>query len=248
MIQRGFVQLALSAALFFIQAATAQDSFTPANMSSKVQPRTDLGGDQETRTKSNIESKNKTEKKSRTSLVTPGPVRMPQLVPQTLTYFHPGILVYQDEEWQGSDHLLNLTNNIGVYVTILKPEGETLDISEAQVKKMVEEIFVGAKINPKTLNYKDQPPLPAFEVEILIYPVEKGYVACCDGRLFESVTLSRFVLDEGMAFQAITWEKRTLIVGPKNKFLEQLTTNIHEIVGAFADRYKAYVKLKRSAE
>ncbi|MDP1880728.1 MAG: hypothetical protein Q8K60_07295 [Parachlamydiaceae bacterium] len=175
----------------------------------------------------------------------PPPIQIPQPSATTLEYFHPGILVFQDDKWVGSDHLLNLTENIGVYVTILKPDNDTLNISDANIKKDVEKIFSGAGIIPQTKSYKNQPPLPAFEIEILIYPVEKGYVCCCDGRLFESVTLSRFILDEGMAFEAITWEKRTLIVGPTNKFIDQLNANIKEIAEAFTERYIAYKKLSK---
>lgn len=171
-------------------------------------------------------------------------IKPPTPIVQKATYLHPGILVSRNGTWEGSDHLLNVSNNIGVYVTLLKPEKETLEFTEDHIKKEIEAIFEKANIKPITLAPADQPALPAFEMEFLIYPVEKGYVACCSGRLFESVTLSRFILEPGMAFQAITWEKQSLVVSPKAQFQEQLIKNVQEIAQTFADRFQVYEKLK----
>lgn len=175
----------------------------------------------------------------------PPTIKVSTPVPRKADYFHPGIIVDRDGVWEGSDQLLNLTNNIGVYVSILKPEEATLAISEAQIQKHIEAIFQQAKIKSVTMAPLENPPLPFFELEILLYPVDRGYVACLGGRLFESVTLSRFKLDPEMAFQAVTWEKQTLIVGPKTKFLDQLTAAITEISGAFAERFETFEKLKK---
>jgi hypothetical protein len=174
----------------------------------------------------------------------PTPIKPPPQVPQHAEYLHPGILVYLNGRWEGSDHLLNLPNSIGVYVTIVKPEEEALNITAEQLQKEVEMIFGQANLKPLTLAAQGRPPLPAFEIEIFLYPIEKGYAACCDGRLFESVTLDRFKMDPNMAFQAITWEKQTLIVGPKATFAEQLLQNVQGIAVAFIDRYLTYERLK----
>lgn len=172
-------------------------------------------------------------------------VALPQQSKKLLDYFHPGILVYRNNKWEGNDHLLNLSRNIGVYVSLIKPEEETIDIDEDTLKREVDQIFEKANIQPTTLAYEDQPPLPAFSIEILMFPVDNGYVACCDGRLFESVKVARFILDDKMAFEAITWEKRSLIVGPKTKFKEQLVATVQEIAQAFVDRFQAYEKLNK---
>ena len=179
-------------------------------------------------------------------LTLPPMIKPPPLVPQRLTYLHPGILVYRNGIWEGSDHLLNLSHQIGVYVSLLKPENEALAISEAEIKKLVEAIFSRVGIQPLTLAPQGSPPLPAFEIEILMYPISRGYVAYCGGRLFESVTLERFVLDHDMAFQAITWDKETLIVGPKAKFIDQLKSTVQEIAEVFADHFQTYERIKRA--
>ncbi len=167
------------------------------------------------------------------------------LIPQQASYLHPGVIVFRNNAWEGGDHLLNLTNNIGIYVTIVKPEGDQLDVTEDQLKKLVEEIFKGVNINPVTLAAAGQPPLPAFQIQVLAYPIDKGYVAACEGRLFESVTLQRFILDPAMAFQAITWEKKSLQVGPTSKIAEQIQNSVAEIAQSFAERFDAYERRKR---
>ncbi len=174
----------------------------------------------------------------------PLPVKSPTMRSLQAKYFHPGILVFRRGEWEGSDHLLNVSKNIGVYVSVLKPEKDPLAVTDDQIKKQVVSIFERARIKPQILVAEGEAPLPFFELEILIYPVARGYVACIDGRLFESVTLKRFNLDPDMAFQAITWEKRTLIVGPKTKFLDQLNEAVQDIANAFAERYEVYERLK----
>ncbi|MBX9587522.1 MAG: hypothetical protein K2X50_09735 [Gammaproteobacteria bacterium] len=183
--------------------------------------------------------------KKQTEEPMPSITRAPQLTAKHASYFFPGIIVYRGGKWEGSDHLLNLTNNIGLYISIVKPHDVTLDISEEHLKKAVADIFDKVNIKPTTLAPEGKPPLPAFEIEILIYPIERGYVACCSGSLFESVTLQRFVLDQNMAFQAITWQKETLVVSPTEKFAEQLTSSVQEIGQAFADRFETFDKMKK---
>ena len=164
---------------------------------------------------------------------------------QHAEYLHPGILVYIGGKWEGSDHLLNLPDHVGVYVSMLKPEEAILNISREQLQKEVEEIFKMGNLTPLLTSAVGNPPLPAFEIEIFVYPIDKGYAAFCDGRLFESVTLERFKMDPNMAFQAITWEKQALIVGPKTTFPDQLSKTVQGIAAAFIERFQAYEKIKR---
>ena len=123
----------------------------------------------------------------------------------------------------------------------------TLDFSSDQIKKEVESILSGVNINPNILVASDAPPLPLFEIEIFIYPIDKGFAASCQGRLFESVKLDRFNMDPNMAFQAITWEKQNLVISPKSLFQEQLTNIAKEITSSFAERYRIYEQLRKNA-
>lgn len=215
------------------------DSVTPAQMSSSAKTSSQLEGP-------------KFLEKSQPGVTTPksvlpAPVKPTPEIPQHAEYLHPGILVNLNGKWEGSDHLLNLSSNIGVYVHIIKPEEEALDVSEKALQQEVESMFGNANIKPLTMAAIGKPPLPAFEIEIFVYPIERGYAAFLDGRLFESVILERFKMDPNMAFQAITWEKQTLIVSPKDKFAEQLTRTVQEISEAFVVRFQAYEQLKKRA-
>ncbi len=179
-----------------------------------------------------------------TTLKMPSMGVAPTLVEKQADYFHPGILVLRKGVWEGSDHLYNLTKNIGVYVSIIKPEELTLNFTSDDIKKGIQEIFQKVDINPMSKVPSNQPALPSFEVEILIYPIERGFVASVSGNLFEPVTLDRVKLDEDMVFQAITWAKQTLIVGPKSKFNDQLINAVSDIANSFADRFETYEKLR----
>ena len=175
------------------------------------------------------------------------PIKPPELVNKVASYFHPGILVWRDNGWVGGDHMLNLTNNIGVYVTVIKAEKETFQVDEAALRQMIESLFKEANISPKIYGPVDQPPLPFFQVEIMIYPVEQGYVASCTGRLFEAVSLARFLPDPKMTFQAITWEKDNLIVAPTDKINTLIHQTIADIVKVFTERY-TYFSLRKREE
>lgn len=226
--------------IFLLSEAHAQP--TPANMTSTTTPSSTIQG-QSMKPLEPLRS----QPSSSTKQELPPSIKAPKLVTQKAQYLHPGILVFFNGKWEGSDHLLNVSNNIGVNVTIIKPENEVLEISEGQIQKTVEDIFSLAGIKPQTLVQEGRPPLPTFQIEIFVYPIERGYVAACQGRLFESVTLDRFKMDPNMAFQAITWEKQHLIVGPKAQFPEQLTKIVEDVANSFADRYQIYEKLKKNS-
>lgn len=163
-------------------------------------------------------------------------------IAQTLNYFYPGILVYRNNAWEGGDNLLNLSTNIDFYLSIIKPDSDPLKIPEDKLKLTAEVLLKNAGIVTTTLVPPGEAPLPYFQVQILIYPVSKeGYVACCEGRLFESVSLRRINLDpKNMAFQAVTWQKSSLIISPSSQINEQLQLHVEDIVKAFAERFQAF--------
>ena len=45
-----------------------------------------------------------------------------------------------------------------------------------------------------------------------------------------------------MAFQAITWQRSTLIVSPAEKFNEQLNLSVKNISEAFVEVYEVFFK------
>lgn len=178
----------------------------------------------------------------------PPPVYVPpaQSV-QEAVYFYPGTIVNRSGVWEGGDNLLNLPKNIGLYVNIVKPGKDPLVIDEAKLKYEATKLFTKFNINPQVLVQPGQPPLPFLQILILLYPIsDRGYAASCEGRLFESVNLQRFILEPtGMAFQAITWQKSSLIITPRENLYDQLQNNIEDIIQAFGERYQAFQNIKK---
>ncbi|MBA3721655.1 MAG: hypothetical protein H0W88_04565 [Parachlamydiaceae bacterium] len=165
-------------------------------------------------------------------------------VPQTASYFHPGALVYNGGRWEGNDNLLNLSSNIGVYVEILKSPQDPIQISQEQLQQEVIEIFNKSNIHPAAMVIGNHPALPVFQIKLFVYPLEKGYAAYCEGRLFESVNPIRFNLDQGMAFQAITWQRQSLFIEPKDKIVAVIQQQVGRMAQGFADLFRAYQSRK----
>jgi hypothetical protein len=164
----------------------------------------------------------------------------------TVNYFYPGLVVFREGGWQGGEHLYNLTNNISVYVEIIKPETEELGINGEEIKQKIEGLFRENGINPFTLSEFNQPPLPFFRVEILVYPLQGGYAASCHATLFESVNLKRFNLEQGTAFQAITWEKKSLLIFPKDDAKNFIEKGVLEMAQSFIERFQFYDRIRKA--
>lgn len=232
-----YITIATAIALFFLNGGVRAQAPQNANMPTDIKPAKSIP---------EIERYNPSKSGVVAKEALPKPVAPPAQRPEKADYFYPGILVNVGGAWQGSDHLLNITNNIGVYVSINAPENEDIHITNKQIADQVEKLFRESNIKPETLVAAGSPPLPVFQIQIFIYPIDKGYVAYCGGRLFESVVLDRFKMDSNMAFQAITWEKQHLLVAPKDQFAEQLTLVVQDIAKTFAERFHVYERIKRS--
>lgn len=176
------------------------------------------------------------------------PLILNPLQAQTAVYTHPGIVTSQSGEWLGSDHLLNISNKIQVVVEILKPADTKISLTVEQLKARIEEAFKKAGIAPEESANSETPGIPFFNLLIVLYPIEKGYVGLVDGRLMESVDPLRVKLEKGTLFQAITWEKKTLVVAPTDDFKDSIDKSVDEVVKTFLERFDYYEKLKAKLE
>jgi hypothetical protein len=159
-------------------------------------------------------------------------------------YPNPGIVANRDGRWVGSDHLYNLTSKIDIVVEFFTPPNVVLPVTKEAIKTTITEIFKKARITPPAEVSYDKPPLPFFHMLIMVYPIEKGYVAYCEGRLFEKIELERVKPDEQTAMQGITWESQNLIISSKEDLANQLIKSVEEIATAFADRYRFYEDIR----
>lgn len=160
-------------------------------------------------------------------------------------YTHPGIVVNQGGRWVGSDHLLNLSRNVRIVSEILKPADTTLPFNEGAIDKKLQDSFVKHGFDPSGVSGSAA---PFFNLLIVVYPIEQGYVALVDGRLMEAIDPKRVKLDPDTQFQAITWEKKTLLVAPKDEFESTIEKSIEDITNTFFERYDYFDRLKSRME
>ncbi len=167
-----------------------------------------------------------------------------QQLPEGLFYPNPGIIAQRSGVWVGSDHLYNLTDRIPVDVEIFKPDSVVVTVTETMIKNRIEEIFKKANIIPTSSEKPGQPPLPFFHALVIVYPIQGGFVAFTEGRVFEKVNLDRIRLDEQTAMQAITWESQNLIIAPQAELDVQIGKSIDEIANTFVERYRFYENIR----
>lgn len=160
-------------------------------------------------------------------------------------YPNPGIVANRNGSWVGSDHLYNLTDKIDIVVEIFKPESVDIPITNGMIRERVAEIFKNGGITPIAEVSEEGPPLPFFHVLVMIYPLDKGYVAFCEGRLFEKVNIDRIRLDEQTLLQGITWESQNLILSPKRELESQLNKSIEDLAETFVERYNFYENIRK---
>lgn len=176
--------------------------------------------------------------------IPPRPMPAPPVVPFTI----PGIVGFKNGALIGSDNLYNLSPDINVYVEIVMPEGKKFTITEQEVKARLIQILTRVGINPVAIVVPGEAPLPLFHVLIMLNQEQDCYLAFCSCRLFESVTLKRVILNPGITFQAITWEKQELITAAKKDFYPLLNKTLADFTEQFVERYQYFINLRMQTE
>lgn len=155
------------------------------------------------------------------------------------TFTQPGILSYQGGQWVGGDHLFNLSSNIPVVVDLVKSDKLQLDLTQEMLQKRLEAAFIkqGISVNVEATG---RPPLPFFNLFVMVVPLGDGVTAYCSGRLFELVDNSRANLARGVFWQAITWEDQQLIVASPEQIISEITSTVDAIGASFLDSYNTF--------
>lgn len=177
--------------------------------------------------------------------VPPPKIKMPQEEIQAIEvdFMSPGIVAVQGGQWLGNEHLLGLSQRVGIVVEIVKPSGVQFPLSEDSIRDQVARILKAGGVRP-VREFYGVTPLPFLHIIIMMNPIEKGYAVFIAGRLFEEVQLNRIRLKIGTTFQAITWEKQELVVLPKEQLQTEISKLLEMIANAFVERFKAYPELK----
>lgn len=161
-------------------------------------------------------------------------------VPFTL----PGIVGLKDGHWVGSDNLYNLSPDISIYIELVQAEDQKFDVDALEIKTRIQEIFSKAGINSAALHAPGEPSLPLYHVLIMLNQIEQYLIASCSCRLFESVNLKRVILEQGITFQAITWEKQDLISASKKDFYPLVEKTIEDFTNGFVERFQYFQNLR----
>lgn len=161
-------------------------------------------------------------------------------VPFTL----PGIVGMAQGQWVGSDNLYNVRPDITIYVELVMPEDTKFEINDKEIKAKIQEIFTKSGINPTAVHYADEPSLPLFHVLIMLNSIDQCLTAFCACRLFEPVTLKRVIQEQGITFQAITWEKQDLMSATKKDFYPLLDKTIDNLALSFTERFHYFQNVR----
>jgi hypothetical protein len=186
-------------------------------------------------------------------------------------YSYPGLVIFNGQEWQGSDNVYNISKFIAVGADISvdasENEAQNFPIKAAETRERIKAIFQNAGITPYAnnntnfLNYPAsansnmstvnaytalKPPLPLFMVVIIAQPINRGYAVYCAANLFEEVDVKRAQYNEG-TLQAITWERQHLIVGASEEIGLLVNKCIDDLAYGFVKvrRYFEYARPAR---
>lgn len=174
----------------------------------------------------------------------PPPSLMYQPVPfETIappSSYLPGIATIKDKKWMVSDYLYNLTPNIGIKVEVIKPEKKYIPLSSDILERKITGVFENARINPNPILANCQPPLPMFYVLVMVYPCEKRCVAFITAQLYEIAKPARIDIDLNGVWQAITWERQTLVASAWEDFAQEVASALEDIALAFTNRFNFY--------
>jgi hypothetical protein len=164
------------------------------------------------------------------------------VLPTSVAFNLPGIIGIQDGVWRGTDHLLNLTNNIAVQVDIMTGDDIKLPFDEQDVKRAVEDALTVAGIKPNVRGQPGSPPLPYLHFLIMAQKCNEEVAVYIQARLFEKVRLERVALPGEVVFQAITWEDENLLVIEATQVKTDVFAQLNEMSSYFIQRYNFFEK------
>lgn len=163
-------------------------------------------------------------------------------VPTGVAFNLPGIIGIQEGTWRGTDHLLNLTNNIFVAVDIMQGDNVKVPFDEDEVKAHVETVLMKAGVKTDALTRPGEPPIPYLHFLIMVQKCGEDTAAFIQARLFEKVKLDRVALPGEVFFQGITWEDENLLIIESSQVHKDIFSQLDEMAGYFIQRYNFFEK------
>jgi hypothetical protein len=146
------------------------------------------------------------------------------------------MVMIKDNQWTGFDNFLNISRSFAVQVNLIKGEKVELDITTEELRQKITSVFQSDGLQINENGQEGKPPLPYYNMLVMIFPVRDGYTAACVARLFEEVSLERLRLQYGETYQAITWTQANLIVASTEEFKKLLISTVEGMASTFTKR------------
>jgi len=164
-------------------------------------------------------------------------------------YASPGITSYQEGEWVGSDHLLQVKMPILVSVEVNSQENVP-SISSKEIEKIALETLKNEGI-PIGTSFSNSSFQPFLHILILALKAPEAVAFSVNTRLFEEMHSDRIHLNKDIFFQAITWDHQSLHIASDEEFKKELISSVKETLTTFASRLKRFQtqeEMKQKAE
>lgn len=163
-----------------------------------------------------------------------------ELPPMTKPFGMPGVIGLQGNQWQGTDYLGYLSNNIGIDVEILKADNVPDVTDTNSIQSLISGVFYKENIIPRA-EATEGPPLPFFHLLFIIYPVDRDrYVIFGNARLFEQIQVIRKDFIPAGYWQGITWETQDIAISNGAQLNAKLKELADKLSTSFAKRYRQY--------
>lgn len=179
--------------------------------------------------------------------VAQAPVRPPltlQLAPvQTVLppeRYYPGLATIKNGHWVVNDLFYGLPFNIGVKIDLLRPSDKFVPLDVVALQNRVKGILGGAGIVTEAIVYPCAPPTPIFNVIIMAYPCDRKCVGFITAQLLEPAKPSRIDVDINGVWQAVTWERQSLVVSACETFEAEVGNNLARLASEFSRVFKFY--------
>lgn len=162
-------------------------------------------------------------------------------IPMGRLFYHPGMVWLQNGHWLGADNFTNISKNMALQVDLVKAAEITSPVTEEAIRNKIATVFAQSGIAIiQGAGEGSIPPLPLFEMQVMVFPVKDGFAGACFSHLFEDAPPKRLKLGEGEVFQSITWQQANLVVSPSDGFEKLLLETVEAIANNFVKRLATY--------
>lgn len=158
-------------------------------------------------------------------------------------YTRPGTVAFQGGSWVGSDHLYNLGDRLGLTVELISPA--PMELNDTLLREYILKKLTGNNLEVISMDSSVTGSLPPYlHFLVMAYPIEKNIIVYVGLRLFEPVDLQRVKLGKEVIFQAISWERQTMIETTDENVSGEIKNTVDDLTNTFIEKWKYFERLK----